>query len=261
MKKQFMYLSVEFLQRGKYQPRKDFDREKLTELSQSIVQQGLIEPIIVRALAENLYEIIAGERRWRAAMEAGLEEVPCVLGVYSDAQTAAITLIENIQREELNPIEEACGYQCLIAEFHYHQEELGQMVGKSRSHIANLLRLLTLSPFVQSLIKEKKLTLGHARNLVGLSEETQASLANQALIKNWSVRRMEEEARKIKNLCQETSSINSQDTAFLENHISNHLNTPVEIDTEAKGGWLKIKFYDNDTLTGILERIGLQLET
>ncbi|KTC66417.1 partition protein ParB (plasmid) [Legionella adelaidensis] len=255
---QFRYIPIENLQRGKYQPRKHFDPVLLKELSQSIAEQGLIEPLVVRQIGPHQYEIIAGERRWRAAMEVGFTELPCVLGTYTDTQAATVALVENIQREDLNLIEEAEGYQRLINEFNFHQEEIGQLVGKSRSHIANLLRLLSLCAPVQNLIRQGKLSLGHARMLVGLPNKAQENLAKKIETHTWSVRRLEKEVRSLKTIREEGEA--EQDIIFLQNQISMQLNAPVEISKELKGGWLKIKFYDNDTLLGLMQRMGLQTE-
>ncbi|MCA0402810.1 MAG: ParB/RepB/Spo0J family partition protein, partial [Proteobacteria bacterium] len=167
MKSHFKILPIESLQRGRYQPRVSFAEDSLQELADSIKSQGLIEPLVVRELALNRYEIIAGERRYRAAILIGLHEVPCMIGNYTDEQAAAVTLIENIQRQELNLLEEAGGYRRLFDEFHFQQDEIALLVGKSRSHIANVLRLLSLEKEVQVYIREEKLSLGHARMLVG----------------------------------------------------------------------------------------------
>ena len=191
----YQLLPIEYLQRGKYQPRQTFDKESLRDLAQSIQSQGLIEPLVVREIAAQRYEIIDGERRWRAAMLAGLSDVPCLIGNYTDEQSAAVSLIENIQREDLNLLEEAKGYQRLQTEFHFHQDDIGILVGKSRSHIANILRLLTLCEPVQDLLKSRQLSLGHARALVGLNASEQQSYAKKIREEGWSVRRLEEEVR------------------------------------------------------------------
>ena len=208
----------------------------------------------------NHYEIIAGERRWRAAQLAGLSSVPCLMGNYSDEQAAAITLIENIQRENLNLLEEAKGYQRLINEFHFKQEEVASLIGKSRSHIANLLRLLTLSEPVQTLLSQNRLSLGHARMLVGLSDRQQQLLAKQVIAQEWSVRRLEEEVRAKKTSPEPTAS-QQHNLDYLQNLIAEQVGAPVLITPESnQSGWLKIKFFDNDTLSGLLERLGLRYD-
>lgn len=260
--KTFKLLPIESLQRGYYQPREAFDSEALQALAQSILTQGLIEPLVVRETTPHTYEIIAGERRWRAAMLAGLSEIPCLIGQYTDEQTAAVSLIENIQREDLNLLEEAKAYQRLHLTFHFQQDEIATLVGKSRSHIANILRLLTLSEPVQNQLKARKLSLGHARALIGLDEEQQKILAHRVNVKGWSVRRLEEEVRQSK-LQQRSpkSRENLPDMTRLETQLSEQMGTPVQIICdESAGGWLKIKFFDNDTLTGLLERMGLRYD-
>lgn len=155
----YKLIPIEWLKPGRYQPRVHFEPKALQELAQSIATQGLIEPLVIRELSFESYEIIAGERRWRAAMMVGLTELPCLIGNYSDEQAAAVTLIENIQRQDLNLMEEARGYRRLLDEFHFQQADLASLVGKSRSHIANILRLLSLSEPVQDQISADKFPL------------------------------------------------------------------------------------------------------
>jgi ParB family chromosome partitioning protein len=255
----FKNIPIEWLQPGKYQPRRDFAEASLQELAHSIQQQGLIEPLVVRQIADNRYEIIAGERRWRAAMSVGLSEVPCIIGDYSDQQAAAVTLIENIQREDLNLIEEANGYERLLLEFHFKQDEIAALVGKSRSHIANILRLLTLAENVQLLIRSRELSLGHARMLVGLRQHEQITLANECCQQGWSVRYLEDKVRKHKQ--NEPLEKSNADIERLQVLLSQQMGAPVHIRQEGPhGGWLNIKFFDNDTLTGLLERMGLSYD-
>lgn len=181
------------LRPGRFQPRRHFDTEPLTELTESIRKNGVIQPIIVRLLENDTHEIIAGERRWRAAKEAGLEQVPVVIRNFDDKQALAVALLENIQRENLSPVEEAEGYQRLMDEFSYTQEALAGELGKSRSHIANLLRILTLPESVKSSISEGKLSMGHARALVG--NESASEIAKEIIAKNLSVRAAEKFAK------------------------------------------------------------------
>ena len=258
----YKLLPIECLQRGQYQPRQDFDEEALNDLAQSILAQGLIEPLVVREISHQRYEIIAGERRWRASMIAGLSEVPCLIGAYTDKQAAAVTLIENIQRQELNLMEEASGYDRLHSEFNFTQDDIATLIGKSRSHIANMLRLLTLCTSVQERIRAKQLSLGHARMLVGLGTKQQEALARQVHEESLSVRRLEEMVRLIK-LCPDVSPIPTQnhDMSHLQTELADLIGTPVQIITDnEQGGWLKIKFFDNDTLSGLLERMGLRYD-
>lgn len=260
----YQLLLVQNLQRGRYQPRIDFAEESLQELAQSIRTQGLIEPVIVREVACERYEIIAGERRWRAAMLAGLLHIPCLIGRYTDQQAATLTLVENIQRQELNLIEEASGYRRLIDEFNLQQDEIAALVSKSRSHIANLLRLLSLASEVQSFLRAGQLSLGHARLLVSLTTNSQIQLAKDTLDQHWSVRQLEEKVRLLKNKATETlptSLPQQRDVARLESMLSEQIGSPVQISSEkGQGGWLQIKFFDNDTLAGLLERMGLRYD-
>lgn len=259
MKSHFKILPIESLQRGRYQPRVSFAEDSLQELADSIKSQGLIEPLVVRELALNRYEIIAGERRYRAAILIGLSEVPCMIGNYTDEQAAAVTLIENIQRQELNLLEEAGGYRRLFDEFHFQQDEIALLVGKSRSHIANILRLLSLEKEVQAYIREEKLSLGHARMLVGLPAKTQIEIAEKIDKEGWSVRFLEKKVKELKTLSSSDNQLlPDKDIEHLKIKIAEQMGAPVEITQEnGSGGWLKIKFYDNDTLSGLLERMGL----
>ncbi|VEG91298.1 ParB/RepB/Spo0J family partition protein [Legionella spiritensis] len=259
---QYQQLSVQALQPGRYQPRLHFDQKALEELAQSILSQGLIEPIVVREIALNHYEIIAGERRWRAAMLAGLQDIPCLVGEYTDEQAAALTLVENIQRQELNLIEEAGGYRRLCDEFHFQQEEIATLVGKSRSHIANILRLLSLDEKVQAFIKTGHLSLGHARMLVGLSPGRQIALADSVVAEQWSVRQLEEKIRLSKSPSPMPGNPGrDRDIERLQTLLAEQIGAPVQIINESgAGGWLQVKFFDNDTLAGLLERLGLRYD-
>jgi ParB family chromosome partitioning protein len=263
MHPEFQYLPIDNLQAGQYQPRQDFDAQALNELTQSIASQGLIEPLIVRLIAKNRYEIIAGERRWRAALLAGLQEVPCMIGTYTDKQASVLTLVENIQRQDLNLIEEAVGYRRLMDEFHYHQDEIALLVGKSRSHIANILRLLTLSEPIKNLIKEQSLSLGHARVLVGLSIQQQEYFALKTKQEKWSVRQLESAVKTHKAPDDSTPKNikKDRDVERLQTILAEQVGAPVQIvDDEEQGGWLKVKFFDNETLAGLLDRFGLRYD-
>lgn len=247
-------LPISILQRGVYQPRDQFDLEALKELSDSIKAQGLIEPIVVRPVSSSHYEIIAGERRMRAAKMAGLAVVPCLINHYSDEQALAVTLIENIQRQDLTVIEQSRGYQRLIDEFAFAHEDIAKMVGKSRSHITNTLRLLQLDSSLQKALEERSLTMGHAKVLVGLSQAQQRDFMQKVIKHEWSARKLEKEVQKIKK--NERSHKRDRDVSRLEELVSEACGSPVEIEQgEDSGGWLKIKFYDNDTLAGVLDRL------
>ncbi len=263
MHTEFIELAVDSLQAGQYQLRQDFNPAALNELAQSIATQGLIEPLLVRSITGSRYEIIAGERRWRAAQLAGLTTVPCLVGTYTDKQACALGLIENIQRQDLNLIEEAQGYKRLIDEFHYQQDELAVLTGKSRSHIANILRLLTLGEPVRQLVMNATLSLGHARMLVGLTPMLQEQFAVQIQQEQWSVRQLEQAIKKWKQQSAEQpkNARRDRDVERLQSILAEQVGAPVEISNDdQQGGWLKVKFYDNDTLAGLLERLGLRYD-
>lgn len=255
----FQQIAIDDLQKGQYQPREDMPGEALTELAESIRQQGLIEPLVIREITPGKYEIIAGERRWRAARMAGLSEVPCLIGAWSDAQACAMTLVENIQRQDLNPIEEAQGYRRLMHDFHFLQEDIAAMVGKSRSHIANLLRLLTLEEPVKQALIRREFSPGHARVLIGLPHREQIFFLQKSLEEGWSVRHLEQVIKKHKEIPQPIMMQKDRDVERLQRLLSEQLGAPVQIMEDVdKGGWLKVKFFDNDTLAGLLARLGLQ---
>lgn len=263
MQTEFIHLPIDSLRPGQYQPRQDFDAAALQELAQSIQSQGLIEPLVVRMIAKEQYEIIAGERRWRAARIAGLQAIPCLVGQYTDQQACALTLIENIQRQDLNLIEEATGYKRLIDEFHYQQDEIATLIGKSRSHIANILRLLTLPESIKTLLREKTLSLGHARVLVGLHAGDQERLVAQTIEEQWSVRQLEQAVKVFKTaaVAPIKNPKKDRDIERLQQVLAEQLGAPVQIsDDNEQGGWLKVKFFDNDTLAGLLERLGLRYD-
>jgi ParB family chromosome partitioning protein len=263
MHTELQQILIDKIQAGRYQPRQDFNFEALKELAQSIASQGLIEPLIVRPILQEHYELIAGERRWRAAKLAGLTKVPCLIGNYTDQQACILTLVENIQREDLNLIEEAHAYSRAINEFNYHQDEIAVLVGKSRSHVANLLRLLSLNPSIKEHLRTKNLSLGHARMLVGLNPEQQEYWAKEVLEKDWSVRQLELAVKKQTNQEQLTPKDPKKDRDIerLQTILSEQVGAPVHIINEQdQGGWLKVKFFDNDTLAGLLERLGLRYD-
>ena len=261
MQPELHFLAVGCLEAGQYQPRQDFNLAGLQELAQSIRSQGLIEPLIVRTITKQRYEIIAGERRWRAAQLAGLDKLPCLVGDYTDKQACTLSLIENIQRQDLNLIEEASGYRRLIEEFHYQQDEIAVLIGKSRSHIANIIRLLSLCPQVKHLISEQLLSLGHARMLVGLGPAQQEYFAQLIIDEQWSVRQLEQEIKLFKNKPLLKNAKNDRDVERLQRILAEQVGAPVQITSDiGNGGWLKVKFFDNDTLAGLLERLGLRYD-
>lgn len=258
----FQEIAIHHLKAGKYQARRDFNPEHLKELANSIKEQGIIEPLVVRPISAEHYEIIAGERRWRAAQLAGFEKVPCVSNHYSEHQAAAVGLIENIQRQALNLMEEAHGYRRLMDEFGFLQEDLAAWLGKSRSHIANVLRLLQLPLSIQNKVQEEKLSFGHARALVGLDTASALQLAHLVEKEQLSVRTLEKKVQLQKKNKQAVPKqrVSSKDIEHLESLLAEQLGTPVSIAAQGSGGWLKIRYFDNDTLSGLLQRLGLDTD-
>ena len=261
-KARLQQLPIELLQRGQYQPRKQFDQEALTELAESIKSSGLIQPIVVRPIDENNYEIVAGERRWRAAQKAGLDTVPCLINQYSDEQTAAVTTIENVNRVDLNPIEEANAYQRLINDFDYLHDEIAAVVGKSRAKITNLLRLLTLDERVQKMLIEGELSEGHGKVLAGCSKQKQYMLAEQCTQRGWSVRKLDEVVKKHNQPHTAMQAATDVDIKALENLASEQVGSTVKLEHDdiERAGWLKIKYYNSDILAGILDKLGVKYD-
>ena len=259
-KEQQRTLAVGALQPGKYQPRTRMDAASLEELAASIRAQGLMQPILVRPLGEGLgagYEIVAGERRWRAAQMAGLTEVPTLVREIPDESALAMALIENIQREDLNPLEEAQGLQRLIDEFAMTHQQAADAVGRSRPAASNLLRLLQLAAPVQELLMAGELDMGHARALLPLPGATQIQLAQRVVQKRLSVRETERLAQQVQKPPQ--ASVPAQpdrDVVRLQDELSDVLGARVEIRANRKGaGKIQIEFGDLDQLEGILQRI------
>lgn len=261
-------ISVELLLRGKYQPRQQFEPDKLQELADSIkTMGGLLQPIVVRPLPEQParagqhYEIVAGERRWRAAQIAGLDEVSCLVFAYTDEQALQASIIENISRKDLNPIEEAQAYQRLIDEFHYLHDEVAASVGKSRTAITNALRLLRLDKRVQQMIINNQLSEGHGKILVGLKPQHQLELAKSCALKGWSVRKIELEAKKIQlGNDPNKNPYTDSNIRYLETVLSEHVGNRVQLDYEDKGGgYMRIRFNNIDELEGHFAKMGFKL--
>lgn len=245
---------------NKEQPRKDFDTEKIQELSNSIKEQGILQPITVRKL-DSGYEIIAGERRWRAAQVAGLHEVPVIVKEADNKKVLEWALIENIQREDLNPIEEAEAYNQLIQEFGYTHQQLAERMGKERTTITNALRLLTLAKDVRDLIREQKISTGHAKVLLGLEIlEQQRALAKDIMQKGLSVRALEKEVVRIKKGITEPEqtpegAVSERMVESLATELQKKLGTKVKIDYADGKGRVVINFYSNEELTSLVERV------
>jgi len=254
-------LLISALQPGKYQPRSIMQEEALHALSQSILKQGVMQPIIVRPVGNNQYEIIAGERRWRAAKLANLNEVPVIIKNIPDESALAMALIENIQRENLNPLEEAVGIKRLIEEFNMTHEEAADAVGKSRVTVSNLLRLLTLTKPVQDRLLNGKIDMGHARALIGLEGSQQIMLCEEIIQKNLSVREVETLVKNLQN-GYKTGPISSSpkktnaDVRQLEESLAEALGASVTIDAKKNGsGILKVHYRNLEQLDEILKKI------
>lgn len=252
---------VEWLQRGDCQPRRDMDQDALADLASSISNYGMMQPITVRSVGIDRYEIIAGERRWRAAQQARLPTVPVLIRNVTDEDALALALIENIQREDLNPIDEAMALQRLQTEFSMTQQQLANTVGRSRSAIANILRLTNLKPEVQQMIEHGDLEMGHARALLSLPQEQQYELAREISEKGLSVRQTEASVRKRLNQSKQNTvpTPSDPDMQNLEESLSTLFGSPVLIQQTAQGkGRLVIKYASFDQLDGIIERFDIK---
>lgn len=256
------YLPVEFMHPGKYQPRRVIAEESLRELADSIKAQGLIQPIVVRKVGDNQYEIIAGERRWRASQLAGIDKVAVLVKDVNEHAAGAMALIENIQREDLNCIEEALGLQRLMHEFHLTQEQVAQTIGKSRVSVTNLLRLLHLHDEVKTMLERGDLEMGHARALLSLAAQQQCEAAREVAARQLTVRDTEKLVRKLlapANVEAEAKkkTAHNADVMRLERRLSEHFITPVKLDHGSRGGKVVIQYSSLDQLDGILSKLGL----
>ena len=256
-------IPIEFIQPGKYQPRVYFAEESIAELSDSIKAQGIIQPIVLRPIANDRYEIIAGERRWRAAQLAGLAKVPAVIRTVDDDSALAMSLIENIQREDLNPLEEANALQRLIDDFQFTHQEVADAVGKSRSAVTNTLRLTQLSPPVAEMLVAGDLEMGHARALLTLEAKEQVVVAKQVVARGLNVRQTEELIRAARKVAVDgpVKPAQDADTKRLEQNLGQTLGQPVQIKHSRKGaGKLVISYSSLDELDGILSKMGYKEE-
>ena len=253
-------LRLDRIQPGKFQPRQAKDPERLAELAASIKAQGVIQPIVVRPAGGSRFEIIAGERRWRAAQLAGLAEIPALVRDVPDQAVVAMALIENIQREELTPLEEAQALHRLIAEFKYTHQQTADALGRSRASVSNLLRLLDLAPAIKELLEQHQLEMGHARALLTLDPALALKLAKQAAEHGWSVRELEAAARRAQTLpggkTGKAAPKRDANIESLERELAEKLATKVSIQHARGGrGKLVITYHSLDELDGILERI------
>ena len=265
-------LPVAQLHAGKYQPRTQFSDSSLNELADSIRKNGIMQPIIVRASDKytDKYEIVAGERRWRAAQLAQLSEVPVIIRDIPDKQALELAIVENVQRQDLSPIEEANGYQRLVEEFDYTQEELAATIGKSRSHVANLLRLLSLPEEIRDMVERSELTMGHARALIGIPNAVQ--LAHDIIRKGLNVRQVEQVSRDVQGIEKKTVSRGGQgggtrtihisntnkdpDILALEETLSENLGLKVSINDRGQNGDIVISYDSLSQLDEILRKLG-----
>ena len=253
-------IPIELIQPGRYQPRSHFDPAAISQLAESIRSRGLMQPIVLRALEADRYEIIAGERRWRAAQLVGMEKITAIIRNVDDEAVLAMSLIENIQREDLNPLEEANALQRLTDEFQLTHEEIAKAVGKSRSTVTNMLRLCSLHPRVASMLQAGEIDMGHARALLTLDDERQVDVAQEIVRLGLNVRQTEvfvseltkpKQSKKIRT--------NDADTLRLEENLSQRLGQPVQIRHSVKGNGKLIIAYNNlDELDGVLEKIGFK---
>ncbi len=258
-------LPIEFLERNADQPRHHFDEDALADLATSIKQKGLLQPILVRELGPNQYQIVAGERRWRAAQKAGIHEVPVVVKDLTDGEVLEIAIIENIQRQDLSAIEEAVAYRKLIEEFGHTQEAVAEGVGKSRSHVTNLLRLLSLPEKVQGMVDEGKISMGHARALIGA--EDPLTLAKRIIDEGLSVRQTEALAGEAKGRTRREprpggsgsspAGKKDADTVALEKDLSAATGMKVSIDHEGEGGKVTITYGTLEELDELCSKLGV----
>ncbi|MFN8792555.1 MAG: ParB/RepB/Spo0J family partition protein [Bdellovibrionales bacterium] len=257
-------LSIEKLKSGRYQPRKEFNKESLSELAQSIREHGILQPIVARPSGAGSFEIVAGERRWRAAQAAGLHEVPVIIKAFDDQKTLELSLIENLQRQDLNPIEEAEGYQRLLSEFKLTQEQVAERVGKERATVANSLRLLKLAPEVRELLQRGQISAGHAKVLLAVTDpQLQKKLAHQVTQQHLSVRSLEgllksqlkptpgpSEAASLQQ-----ANVTQRLITGLSEELQKLLGTKVTIDYLNSKGKLSVYFYSDDELSQVVEKL------
>lgn len=258
--KSYKNISIVNLHPCEFQPRKDFKKEQLQELASSIKEQGIIQPIIVRVSGSqaNYFEIVAGERRWRAAQLAGLESLPAIVRKLSDDQVMAMTLIENIQREDLNAIEEAQALKRLVDDLGMSHEEAGKAVGRSRESVSNMIRLIDLPEAVRAMVVDGDLSMGHARALLGVGERGSIiSLANRVKLEGLSVRKTERlvQFQKKKTNIKSQARPTDPDLLILERELGELLGSRVTIKSDKRGGTLTFKFFSNDELQGIIDRL------
>lgn len=251
------HIDVDLIERGPWQPREHFDEETLQELADSIAQQGVVQPIVVRQRSQNRFEIVAGERRWRASQKAGLSKIPAVIKTFDDQTAAAVSLIENIQRENLNPLEESTALKRLVEEFDMTHQQVADTVARSRATVSNLLRLQDLNPDVKTLLAMRDIEMGHARALLAIDGMEQSGVAKDVAKKGLSVRETEALIRKLSAPAKKPkTSRKDPDIIRLEERLTERLGAQVHIKQKANGkGSLEIAYTSLDVLDGILKQI------
>jgi len=253
----FVLLRVNQIRPGRYQPRQKIGAAQLEELKASIKRHGIIEPIIVRPVAHGIYELVAGERRWRAAQAIGMQEVPAIIRALGEQETLEFSLVENLQREDLNPLEEAKAYDRLISEFHYTQEQLAESVGKDRATVANRLRLLKLPGEIQAALADGRISEGHAKALLGLEQSVrQLELFQRAVAEKLSVREVEDLVSRWQPKPSRRRGASDPHLKALEDELRQVLGTKVSLISRKKGGRIVIEYFSSEDLTRIMQALG-----
>ena len=249
-----VYIGIEQIKPNVNQPRKKFNEERIAELAESILKHGIIQPLVVRRSGA-FYEIVAGERRWRAARRADLEKVPCIIREFTDEENMLIAIIENLQREDLDPIEEANGLNQMIKKFGMTQEEVSKSISKSRPYISNSLRLLKLPEYIQELVSEGKLSMGHARALISVEDpKLQSEICSRIVKDGMSVRDVEKlVAQNTRPRRKRAKRVKSPDTVRAENRLKEIYGTRVSIDSTGKKGSIRLEYYSSDELNRLLD--------
>lgn len=249
-----VYIGIEQIKPNVNQPRKKFNEERIAELAESILKHGIIQPLVVRRSGA-FYEIVAGERRWRAARRADLEKVPCIIREFTDEENMLIAIIENLQREDLDPIEEANGLNQMIKKFGMTQEEVSKSISKSRPYISNSLRLLKLPEYIQELVSEGKLSMGHARALISVEDpKLQSEICSKIVKDGLSVRDVEKlVAQNTRPRRKRAKRVKSPDTVRAENRLKEIYGTRVSIDSTGKKGSIRLEYYSSDELNRLLD--------
>ncbi len=256
-----LMIPVNQIKPGRYQPRQEIDEDALNELKVSIKDRGIIQPIIVRPISHGVYELVAGERRWRAAQDIGMQEVPAIVRALGDQETLEYSLIENLQRHNLNPIEEAMGYERLMNEFGYSQEQLSERLGKDRTTITNLLRLLKLPEEIRAAVRDGRISQGHAKVLLGVEPaDRQQQLFQEVMRQALSVRQLEQLSGTWQPKARRDKTIDPN-VKLLEDALRNRLGTKVMLSSRRRGGRIVIEYFSAEDLMRLLDVLGIQSTT